>query len=82
MAVIVLVPNPVIVTVVPEMVATLALLLVYENAPVLLLVGGVIWNGAAVVGFVISVKLDRVGGGYRVTNAIPLEYVAIPPYAA
>ena len=63
MAVIVLVPNPVIVTMVPEMVATLALLLVYENAPVLLLVGGVIWNGAAVVAFVISVKLDRVGGG-------------------
>jgi hypothetical protein len=30
------------VTVVPEIVATLRLLLVYENAPVLLLVGGVI----------------------------------------
>ena len=38
----VLVPNPVMVTVVPVIVATLVLLLVYENVPVLLLVGGVI----------------------------------------
>ena len=63
MAVIVLVPNPVIVTVVPEMVATLALLLVYENAPVLLLVGGVIWNGGTDVTLKIFGKLERVGAG-------------------
>lgn len=59
----VLVPNPVMETVVPVMVATLGLLLVYENAPVLLLVGAVIWNGAALDTLVISGKLEIVGGG-------------------
>ena len=76
----VLVPNPVIVTVVPEMVATLALLLVYENSPVLLLVGAVSWNGAALDTLVMFGKLERVDGGFSVMRAIPLEMMPSPPY--
>lgn len=76
----VLVPNPRIVTMSPAIVATLELLLVYVNAPVLLLVGGVSWNGAAVVTFVMFGKFERVGGGYKVTNTIPLELIPSPPY--
>jgi hypothetical protein len=68
------------VTVVPAMVATLALLLVYENAPVLLLVGAVIWKGAALLTLVMLGKLEKVGVGFSVIRAIPLELTPSPPY--
>jgi hypothetical protein len=55
------VPTPTIVIVLPTIVATLVLLLVYVNAPVLLLVGAVIVTGEAPTTCAGILKFESVG---------------------
>ena len=59
-AVIVVVPAPTSVTVVPLTVATAKLLLLYVNAPLLLVVGAVSSNGASATSFWGTEKLDKI----------------------
>jgi len=71
-AVIVVDPAPTIVTVDPATVATAKLLLLYVNAPVLLLAGAVNVNGASPTSFWGTEKLDSSAEGTRSLNTMSL----------
>jgi hypothetical protein len=54
-------PNPMMVTTFPTIVATAVFELVYVNAPVLFVVGATIVNGASPYTFVIGLKFANMG---------------------
>jgi hypothetical protein len=75
-AVIVVLPTPTIVTVPPDVtVATAVLLLVYVNAPILSVIGGVITNVVLLYALSAIAKAPNL-----YCNAIPLKKRPSPPY--